>query len=49
MKKTVILEEETHRILDILRAEKQFRSFDEAVNFLLDYYREREETLAIPA
>ena len=42
MKKETLVEEELHRKLDILRAVEKKKSFSDIIEFLYDYYEERE-------
>lgn len=44
MKKTVLLHEETHTKLGVLRAENRLKSFDEAVNFLMNEYKNNKKS-----
>ncbi|MCG3257329.1 MAG: hypothetical protein KAU62_14620 [Candidatus Heimdallarchaeota archaeon] len=42
MKKELLVEEDLHRKLDILRAVEKKKSFSDTIEFLYDYYEERE-------
>ena len=42
MKKETLVEEELHRKLDILRAVEKKKSFSDIIEFLYNYYEERE-------
>lgn len=44
MKKTVLLHEETHTKLDILRATNRLKSFDDAVKFLMKHYKKNNQS-----
>ena len=43
MKKSMIINENTHTKLDVLRAENKLKSFDEAINFLIESFKEKED------
>ena len=42
MNKTVMLDPEIHRQLDVIRAKKVHKSFNEAIEYLINYYQKRE-------
>ena len=42
MKKETLVDEDLHRKLDILRAVEKKKSFSDIIEFLYNYYEERE-------